>query len=531
MAKRKIYIDPKEFSAEEISRGKDFAKLLTEFNKIAIPFYAKTPFILSAVAATVAVTGGLIYMNYFAGNNIPEKQQPAIVNQLVDKSSETSNALENNNTESSSSETSSQKNIDASTADVTEKKQEETTAQFKNDVNQTTAVENSKSYSKNNKPINSSDGTVQERKNNNEQSAHFSKNKSEAAYQPVAKHEKIPQKSNNVTAETADKKNQAVKTKATQPEKNDQPVANLNSANDKQSQNSVAKEKQKTSDANDPQNSNTGSASTKQAVQNDAAGSSSEKSVVKEKESNPEIDKPATINNASKNIPDSALAPNPVHANAVPLKDSIKNNTDTTKYEMAKRADFERSFNKRKIVISGGMGLGVYGTLFTDATDGNVKKDGAASAIYFLSGEYGITKWIGAGAKFSFDNYFVKRDSSTGTIPSAHSFNYSGFVNFHFVRHKRFDFLAGISLGYSKFVIKWNDVNNTTATGNGTVLGIYVVPRFYFNDHFGMFANISLAGFTYSPLDLKSNTAQTPLSDKFIGNGLNISIGAQMKFK
>src|SRR5688572_20596084 len=80
----------------------------------------------------------------------------------------------------------------------------------------------------------------------------------------------------------------------------------------------------------------------------------------------------------------------------------------------------DKAFKKGDITAGLGIGVGIYGTkLHSSFTiDGNTYSDdttdAAASTMFPVTAEYGVTNWFGIGARFAYSNYFTERDSATG---------------------------------------------------------------------------------------------------------------------
>jgi hypothetical protein len=171
--------------------------------------------------------------------------------------------------------------------------------------------------------------------------------------------------------------------------------------------------------------------------------------------------------------------------------------------------------------------------------------DAAASVIYPLRFEYGITNWLGIGAGFAYSNYFVGEDTINHTVPKVRGLDADLLVNFHLVKSKRFDMPVCLSIGYSSIKYMANNPNtnpsylpdngNGTAKGKGLNFGLALVPRIYFGDHIGMYFNIGYAGYNYPNL-IFSNNGDSNLNDEndllyqLKGNGLNLGLGVVAKF-
>lgn len=220
----------------------------------------------------------------------------------------------------------------------------------------------------------------------------------------------------------------------------------------------------------------------------------------------------------------------------------------------------EKAFEKGNVVIDLGAGLGIYGTKIHQEYDEDRyvfptgfqtvrvtqdTTDAAASFIFPLRFEYGITNWLGIGARFAYSNYLEEKDSVNNYQPKVYGVDADLLVNFHLVKSKRFDMPICLSIGYSSITYKANNPNtnpgwlpdngNAMAKGSGLNYGISLVPRIYFGDHVGMFFNIGYAGYNYPGL-IFSNNSDSNINDennmvyKLKGNGLNLGLGIVGKF-
>src|SRR5688572_453214 len=87
-------------------------------------------------------------------------------------------------------------------------------------------------------------------------------------------------------------------------------------------------------------------------------------------------------------------------------------------------AQDDKAFHKGSITVDPNIGFAIYGTKIHAeydqdywTTSGIQTKrvtedttDAAASAIYGLNAEYGLTDWFGLGIRFGFSNYFEETE-------------------------------------------------------------------------------------------------------------------------
>ncbi|HEX8515715.1 MAG TPA: outer membrane beta-barrel protein [Bacteroidia bacterium] len=203
----------------------------------------------------------------------------------------------------------------------------------------------------------------------------------------------------------------------------------------------------------------------------------------------------------------------------------------------------DKAFKKGDITAGLGIGLGIYGTrIHTTSSYQNLTfthdtTDAAASVIYPLTLEYGITNWFGVGGRFAYSNYFTERDSLTGYKEKTTSLDADLMLNFHLVKSKRFDMPIVLTVGYSRFKINSNEPSQWMARDNGINFGFALNPRIYFGDHIGMFFNVGYAGYSYPSLRFSDKT-DSNLNENgdyrstfsLKGNGANIGFGLIGKF-
>lgn len=235
-------------------------------------------------------------------------------------------------------------------------------------------------------------------------------------------------------------------------------------------------------------------------------------------------------------------------------------------------AQDDKAFHKGSITIDPSIGFAIYKTkvhaeydedywnttTMSIATRRVVEDttDGAGATIYGLTGEYGVTDWLGIGFRFAYSNYIEETQHDTVLFPTgiqtfsykpkARSLDFGLNVNFHLVKGKRFDMPLCLTMGYSNFKYSQNnpdtDASNVDNSGagakdNGMNYGIHLMPKIYFGkeQHVGVAFHVGYMGYNY-PSFLFSNNSDSNLNDennwkyKLKGNGFNIGIGLSVKF-
>jgi len=216
----------------------------------------------------------------------------------------------------------------------------------------------------------------------------------------------------------------------------------------------------------------------------------------------------------------------------------------------------DKAFKKGDMSLEIGAGFGIYGTHSYDTRNvdqvvisGGVPTvvkvrqskdttDGAVSAIYPITFQYGVTNWLGLGARFAFAKYIASSDSTNNnTRPTVTGIDADIFADFHLVKSKHFDMPIRVTMGYSNIHYLANDANDSKAKGGGLNYGIALVPRIFFGDHIGIYFNLGYAGYNYANLifsdkqDSNHNTDNgQDLKYRLSGNGVNIGLGLVGKF-
>ncbi|MCW3071809.1 MAG: hypothetical protein JWO44_1699 [Bacteroidetes bacterium] len=198
----------------------------------------------------------------------------------------------------------------------------------------------------------------------------------------------------------------------------------------------------------------------------------------------------------------------------------------------------DKAFKKGDITVDLGAGFDIYGTRIHQEIFGHSfdTTDAAGGSHFPLKAEYGVTNWLGVGARFNFSNFIEETDSISHIRPTTRGLDAGLVLNFHLVKSRRFDMPLSLTFGYSHFSIHSNDHYNTLAKSNGLGYGISVMPRIYFGDHIGMFFNVGYMGYSYPNLRYSDNT-HADLNDlwgdakvSIKANGMNIGIGVIGKF-
>ncbi|MFL5753172.1 MAG: hypothetical protein ACJ76F_07190 [Bacteroidia bacterium] len=200
------------------------------------------------------------------------------------------------------------------------------------------------------------------------------------------------------------------------------------------------------------------------------------------------------------------------------------------------RTTSEKAFAKGNTVIDAGVAFALYKTKIHQESSGYKKDttDAAGGALYTIRGEYGVTDWLGVGARFGFTSFIDDKDSATGRTAKTTGIDLCATANLHFVKTRRFDMPLCISIGYGNFKSLSNDDYNTKVKGGGFAFGMGLMPRIYFGDHFGMnfllgFMSYNFGNLKYSNKDDSNLNKTWDVKTSLKASGANIGIGLQYK--
>jgi hypothetical protein len=199
----------------------------------------------------------------------------------------------------------------------------------------------------------------------------------------------------------------------------------------------------------------------------------------------------------------------------------------------------DKAFEKGNITVDLGVGFDIYGTKIHQEIFGLVHDttDAAGGAHFPLKVEYGVTNWLGVGARFNFSSFIDETDSITHVQATTKGLDAGLVLNLHLIKSKRFDMPLSFTFGYSRFTVDGNDVNQTMAKANGLGYGISLLPRIYFGNHIGMYFNVGYMGYNYKDV-IYSNKDFQNLNEQvwddakvsLKADGLNLGLGLIVKF-
>ena len=192
----------------------------------------------------------------------------------------------------------------------------------------------------------------------------------------------------------------------------------------------------------------------------------------------------------------------------------------------------QKSFSKGSIVVTLDANLGIYNTVSRDSSDraeGHSHSDKAAPYGFALGVEYGVLDFLSVGLKGQLCTY-IQGSDSTGPKPTVKGKDIVLVVNSHLIRTKRFDLVFGGNFGYSGIKFLANDTKASMFKGGGIAYDLHLTPRIFFSKNFGMFFNLSYAGYGYGKLKFSDNIRKYTETVSLKMSGVNYGMGFQVTF-
>lgn len=192
-----------------------------------------------------------------------------------------------------------------------------------------------------------------------------------------------------------------------------------------------------------------------------------------------------------------------------------------------------QSFHKNALVFDAKLGLDVYNTKYyyklKSTGQDTLQEDKAANRNFSFGLEYGIIDRLGVGIRAKFNRYFAEADDSTHKDPYHTSLDYMATVNFHAVKSKVFNLVAGFNIGGSKLNLIFNDINNTEVYGQGLYFDLHVSPRIYIK-RFAFQFDLGMPFVKYNNLTTNNSTFNNEVLAKWQALGYNFGIGIAFRF-
>ncbi len=191
---------------------------------------------------------------------------------------------------------------------------------------------------------------------------------------------------------------------------------------------------------------------------------------------------------------------------------------------------YSQSFEKGNKVIEAGIKVSIYHVNNPDDTDNNDKNNGAASYTIPIGFEYAVSNRFGLGMEIGICNYFTGKDTVTGTIANANSFDVLLNGNYHWVRGGRVDLYSGIGLGLSSFKYESNDSKNSHFSSNGPYLRLSLLnARFYIAKHVALSLHAGVPYMNFNNGRIKDDLG-TDYGYSLAFTGFDIGTGISIRF-
>jgi hypothetical protein len=185
-----------------------------------------------------------------------------------------------------------------------------------------------------------------------------------------------------------------------------------------------------------------------------------------------------------------------------------------------------QAFQKGNINFDVGLGFGVYGTAQKQRLSSGTSTvesdttDGAASRIFDLNFEYGISNKFGIGARIGSSSYFIS-DEDKKNISSVNGLDFGVLVNYHLLNSNKNDLFLDFGVGYSSLKYNFTGLSSafaTSATGSGSYFTLGIKDRIFFSDHIGILFNLGYTNYSINNIEYELTSA----AKAFLG-GSNVS--------
>lgn len=194
---------------------------------------------------------------------------------------------------------------------------------------------------------------------------------------------------------------------------------------------------------------------------------------------------------------------------------------------------YSQSFHKNALVFDAKLGIDVYNTKYyyklKSTGQDTVLEDKAVNRNFSFGLEYGIIDRLGVGVRAKFNRYFAEADKTTGKDPYHTSLDYMATVNFHAIKSKVFNLVAGFNIGGSNLKLIFNDISNTEIYGNGLYFDLHLSPRIYIK-RFAFQFDFGMPLVKYNKLTTNNVNFNEDVLAKWSALGYNVGIGIAFRF-
>ena len=188
-----------------------------------------------------------------------------------------------------------------------------------------------------------------------------------------------------------------------------------------------------------------------------------------------------------------------------------------------------QSFKFGTIAADAGVGIRIYGVkAYSPVNKSDIIGIFLGLGLPTVNAEVGITKFLGAGIKYSRGAYaqqgFKVRTNDVNVCVNIHVAN----------KNDKFDLPITLGYGFSKFKA---DQIVTSGTGqfihaNGGVINVSIAPHFYFSKYIGMYLRLGYNKGLYKHVDIDSGSDHYSEADgaTWKMGGLDFSVGIAGRF-
>lgn len=194
-----------------------------------------------------------------------------------------------------------------------------------------------------------------------------------------------------------------------------------------------------------------------------------------------------------------------------------------------------QAFQKGNWNVDLELGLGIYSTETTTTikasafgfsfNESDIDKDGTASSIFRIGGEYGISNKFGIGLKIGSSNYFIDEEDKD-TLKSVKSIDFAIHCNYHLLNSDKNDLFITMGLGFVS--ANWEYQSNPevflkSAKGKGGYFALGITDRIFFSDHVGVLFSLNFPFMNLNVDPELSDEAQSAF------NSFNVNYDIDMK--
>ena len=188
-----------------------------------------------------------------------------------------------------------------------------------------------------------------------------------------------------------------------------------------------------------------------------------------------------------------------------------------------------QSFQKKDKIFEAGFGLGIYDTYLYQKSTGNSESNKAAAWVFPVSIEYAVGNRLGIGLAYKHSNFIIGKDDTVNTNAKINGNDLVLKPTFHLLKTKRINLYIGALAGLSWFNYQVNDINQSYAKGDGTLLAFVLGTRLYVTKNIGLSLNYTYNNYNFVDLTIANNLSAIEKLDLRLKRG-NVGLGLVFKF-